>query len=108
MDTAAEIGSRIARARRSKSISQEELADAMGVRAGIVSRWETGKVLPPMKRLEQLADVLDRDVGYFTAGVSGAAPNNGDGELTDEIRALREELAELRALYEKALRPLPD
>ena len=100
VEQATEIGRRIAAARRAKGMSQEELADAVGVRAGIVSRWETGKNIPRIQRLGEIAEKLGQDVGYFTAQLDGPAPANGDGQA---LEAIRREVGELRELVERAL-----
>ena len=44
--------------RRSKNITQKELADAIGVSETVVSRYERGVVYPPVKRLRKMADYL--------------------------------------------------
>ncbi len=36
------IGANIQRLRRSRGLTQEQLADAIGVSAAAVSKWETG------------------------------------------------------------------
>ena len=37
-----QIGTTIAQARRAKNLTQEALADMLGVSAAAVSKWETG------------------------------------------------------------------
>ncbi len=102
MNTATEIGRRIASARKDKGMSQEELADAVGVRAGIVSRWENGHNLPKITTLERVAQSLDRDIAYFTAGLTAPAPN-GASDITEAMGRMEREVSELRVLLEEAL-----
>ncbi len=45
--------------RRAKDMTQEQLADYMGVSPQAVSRWETGATSPDISALPQLADLLD-------------------------------------------------
>lgn len=39
--------------------TQQELGDAVGVGKSAVSKWENGKIPPPLDRLEQVADMLE-------------------------------------------------
>lgn len=41
-----------------KGFTQEELAKAIGVDSSIISKFEKGKVLPSLARLQSIADVL--------------------------------------------------
>lgn len=54
-----DIYSRIARARKDKGLTQQELADKLNVSFQAVSSWETGKYLPDTWNLIELAKVLD-------------------------------------------------
>lgn len=67
MDTI-KIGKHIVSLRRNKKITQEELADFIGVTKASVSKWETGQSLPDITLLPQLAaffDVsIDELIGY--------------------------------------------
>lgn len=53
------VGARIRRAREAKGWTQTQLAQTMGVADAQVSRWETGRYLPVVPTLEQLAEVLE-------------------------------------------------
>lgn len=52
------IGSRIARYRKAKNMTQEELAGIMGVSSQAVSKWENDISCPDISLLSQLAKVL--------------------------------------------------
>ena len=56
------IGSYIARKRREKNLTQEQLAEALGVTAGAVYKWESRLSLPELPMLVQLADFFDTSV----------------------------------------------
>lgn len=45
--------------RKEKGISQEELADQMGVSRQAISKWETGESMPDATKLMALSEVLD-------------------------------------------------
>ena len=48
----------IAVARKAKKMTQEQLADAMGVYQAVISRWESGKVSPNKENLKKLKEIL--------------------------------------------------
>ena len=56
------IYSRIADARKEKGLTQQELADKLGVTFQAVSSWETGKYIPDTWNLIELAKVLEVSV----------------------------------------------
>ena len=45
--------------RKLKGLSQEELAEKLGVSRQAVSKWETGEALPEITKLKGLAEVFD-------------------------------------------------
>lgn len=52
------IGSRIAKFRKEKGMTQEELASVLGVSSQAVSKWETDASCPDISLLPQLSKVL--------------------------------------------------
>ena len=52
------IGNKIANARKEKHLTQEQLADLMGVSRQSVSRWESDQAYPEMEKIVRLAEVL--------------------------------------------------
>lgn len=62
------IGERITQLRKSRSISQAQLAQALDVSRQAVSKWENDLACPDTIKLIQLADVLDTDVEYLATG----------------------------------------
>lgn len=50
------IGSFLRELRKEKPMTQEQLAEALGVSGRTVSRWETGRSLPDLDLLMVLAD----------------------------------------------------
>ena len=54
-----EIGARIQALRVARGITQERLAEAVGVTVQTVSRWENGVTLPDIALLPRLADYFD-------------------------------------------------
>lgn len=56
------MGERIREMRKSKSLTQEALAQAVGVSIQAVSKWETGQSLPDVTLLSVIADYFDISV----------------------------------------------
>lgn len=52
------IGSRISKYRKAKSLTQEELANHLGVSAQAVSKWENDASCPDISLLPQLCSIL--------------------------------------------------
>jgi transcriptional regulator with XRE-family HTH domain len=56
---------RIRKIRESKDLSQENVADELGISKGAYSKIETGKTDPSISRLYQLAEVFEVSVTEF-------------------------------------------
>ena len=59
------LGGKIQRCRKSLGISQEELAQRLGVSRQSVAKWETGQSVPDLNRLVTLADMLGASLDYL-------------------------------------------
>lgn len=59
------IGDKILNLRKIKGISQEELADLVGVSRQTVSKWESNNVEPSKANLRCLCEVLNVSIKYF-------------------------------------------
>lgn len=62
------IGSRIAMLRKERGLTQEDLAQAMGVSAQAVSKWENDVSCPDISILVQLATTLHTTTDYILSG----------------------------------------
>ncbi|MDO4877302.1 MAG: helix-turn-helix transcriptional regulator, partial [Oscillospiraceae bacterium] len=62
------IGTFLKDLRKEKNITQEELADKMGVSRRTVSRWETGSNLPDMDILIDISDFYEVDLREILDG----------------------------------------
>ena len=63
-----DIGTRIRKARKAAGLSQEKLAEAVGVGTTHISHIETGKVLPSMTVFIGLLNVLQISADEVVAG----------------------------------------
>lgn len=57
-----EFGPFLAEQRKQKGLTQTELAEKLHVSTAAVSKWERGKCLPELSKLEDIAEVLDISV----------------------------------------------
>lgn len=62
------IGNRISRLRKEKGMSQEVLAEKIGVSSQAVSKWENDQSCPDISLLPQLAKLLDVTVDELLTG----------------------------------------
>ena len=62
------VGKRITSLRKQKSISQLQLAKALGVTRQAVSKWENDQSAPDTLNLIRLADLLETDSEYIATG----------------------------------------
>ena len=93
--------------RKARGFTQEQLAEAMGVTVGAVSKWELGQSAPDLSTLMELADFFDVSVDALL----GYTLRKNSAELAaGRIRALRNErrFDEGTAEAEKALQKYPN
>ena len=62
------IGAFIADTRKSQGMSQKQLADVVGVTDKSVSKWEGGKSLPEISKMEPLCDALHININELLSG----------------------------------------
>lgn len=62
------IGKFISLSRKNKRLTQEQLAEKMGVSINAVSKWERGLNLPDVSLMEKLCEVLDFTLNELFAG----------------------------------------
>jgi len=62
------IGLFIARLRKEHNMTQQQLADAMGVSNKTISKWECGKGLPELSSIQPLCQLLDININELISG----------------------------------------
>lgn len=62
-----ELGNRLKQARKEKGLSQEELANLIGLKVGTVSKYEQGDRTPGIGKLQLIANALEYDTSRFVA-----------------------------------------
>ena len=59
------IGEKIAELRKQNNMSQEELAEKLGISRQSVSKWESGQSLPDIEKLPVLSDLFHVSIDYL-------------------------------------------
>lgn len=94
------VGSHLRAARRGAGLTQKQLAEELGVEAITVSRWERGATSPSLPRLRRIAALTHTTVSDLVRTPDAATAH------ALELAALREELAETRAIVDQVARTL--
>ena len=63
-----QLGARIAQLRRDRGLTQDMLAQRMGVSPQAVSKWERGLAFPNPVWLDELADILGTSIDSLLTG----------------------------------------
>ena len=63
------VADRIQNLRKIKGISQEQLAEAIGVSRQAVSKWESEQNTPDLEKIVLLSDVFDVTTDYLLKGI---------------------------------------
>ena len=63
------IADRIQNLRKSKGMSQEELADRIGVSRQAVSKWESEQATPDLEKVVIMSDIFEVTTDYLLKGI---------------------------------------
>ena len=105
------VGERLRRARESKDLTVEQLAEQVGVEVETLKLWESDQEEPRSNRLTMLAGILSTSPSWFLIG-RGESPDESDGALDveaanvklEQLKAQREELSAEIESIEAALK----
>ena len=87
------IGSYIAKKRREKNLTQEQLAEKLGVSNKTISKWENGKCMPDYSIIEQLCKELSVTLSELMDGEDAAEDSvrvYDDDQILDLLRRTQE------------------
>lgn len=101
------IGENIKRLRRERSMTQEQLAEAMGVTVGAVYKWENALSMPEIRLLVELADLFEISVDYLLGYEMGECGAEAAVERLDRLLVERK-LTEGAREAEKVLQKYPN
>ena len=82
------IGSFLKELRKEKKITQEQLADKLGVSGRTVSRWETGNNMPDISILVEIAELFDVSIPEI---INGERKNE---KMNDEIKTVAQSMSD--------------
>ena len=101
-----QIGGRLSVCRQNKNMTQEELANRLGITPQALSKWERGMSLPDIAMLPDIAHVLEISTDYLL-GISRESIAEKDScEIQDIIgENLRNSLEPLELIFGKELVP---
>jgi transcriptional regulator with XRE-family HTH domain len=83
------MADRIQNLRKTKGISQEELADQVGVSRQAVSKWESEQSMPDLDRIIAMSELFGVTTDYILKGIEPIPPAKGtDFTLAGKINFL--------------------
>ncbi len=82
------IGAFLKELRKEKGLTQEQLAEQLGVSGRTISRWETGNNMPDISLLTEIADLFSVSI---TELIDGERKN---GEMKDETKEIAGRMAD--------------
>ncbi|MEA1943297.1 MAG: helix-turn-helix transcriptional regulator [Pseudomonadota bacterium] len=98
------VGKRLRRRRRLLGLTQQQLAESVGIRFQQIQKYECGANRVSASRLFELAESLDVPVQYFYEGLSQRDENEAD-TLSADILSQKETMDLIRAYYRLGERP---
>ncbi|TRD23597.1 helix-turn-helix domain-containing protein [Palleronia caenipelagi] len=90
------VGSRVRQRRWMTGMTQQQLAEKVGIKFQQIQKYETGMNRISASRLWDIAAALDVPVAFFFEGLDD---KQGDAEETKDIFAEREALELVRSYY---------
>ena len=101
------LGKRLRQRRRTLGLTQQQIAEAVGVRFQQIQKYECGANRISAARLWQLSSALEVPVGYFYDGLADVAAHDAPEERGEggEVLARKETLDLIRAYYQLGERP---
>mgnify|MGYP003552263115 CR=1 FL=1 len=102
------VGKRLRRRRRLLGLTQQQLAESIGVKFQQIQKYECGANRVTASRLYELSVALNVPVNYFYEGlaVQGASsPANDRDRIAADVMSRKETLELIRAYYKLGERP---
>jgi len=105
------VGKRLRRRRRLLGLTQQQLAESIGIRFQQIQKYECGANRVTASRLYELAVALNVPVNYFFEGLQAVAPATPGAPANDrdliaaDVLSQKETLELIRAYYKLGERP---
>ncbi len=91
------VGQRVRQRRWMLGMTQQQLAELVGIKFQQIQKYETGMNRVSASRLWDIAEALDVAVAYFFEGLEGDVAN--DAEATPDLTIDREAMELVRSYY---------
>ncbi|MBD2845716.1 helix-turn-helix transcriptional regulator [Paenibacillus sp. IB182496] len=91
------IGKRIRKARESKGLTQEKLAEHLDVSNAYISKIERGRTPINLERLAELCVILDKNTEYILSGTNSRSDDFLRNEIIDMLEGCSPEKIKLIA-----------
>lgn len=88
------VGKKIREARKSKQVTQDDLAESVGVSGKSISAYESDRISPPLKVLEKIAEKTDRTMTYFLE-------DSLDSAILEKLKEVEKQFSEIKAMLEE-------
>lgn len=88
------IGSKIKSARKIKRITQEELAQAIGVSDKSVSAYESDRANPPLSMVEKISKATNQPLSFFLEETIEVS-------ILSKLREIETQFKEIKSLLKK-------
>ena len=95
------IGTRIAELRRQNGMSQEELADRLGISRQSVSKWESAQSVPDMNRILKMSDLFGVTTDFLLKDDMEMPERNPEPEVDRNLKTVSMEEAQEFLVYKK-------
>ena len=92
------IGKRIKEARKNKSITQDELANSIGISDKSISAYESDRIDPPLQILEKIAETTGQPMSYFIE-------EKVESAILAKLNDVERQFKEIKSLLKKYLKP---
>lgn len=94
------VGKRLRRRRRLLGLTQQQLAESVGIRFQQIQKYECGANRISASRLFELAEALHVPVQYFYEGLNEADRDNEHADLlAPDVMSMKETMDLVRAYY---------
>lgn len=95
----AHVGKRIRHRRWMVGMTQQQLADKVGIKFQQIQKYETGMNRVSASRLWDISEVLGVSIGFFFEGLEGADANRTTAVVEGDMMADKEALELVRSYY---------
>ena len=95
------FGEKMKKARLAKGLTQEQMAEKLGVNKGTISHYEKGKTFPGEEKLRMVAETLNVSFDYLLG--EGEMLDNLSGHESSDKLAVKEKVVEIDKVKAESL-----